>query len=69
MILDCETMSSLAHGVEYTEVSCGVVRFSRFSKRERELLTYGTEKSYATAGVRLEFETDSNTIGVSSTAV
>ena len=33
--------------------------FSRFSQKERNALSYGTDKSYTTAGVRLEFETDS----------
>ncbi len=59
MTLDFETICSLAHGVEYTEIRDDSVHFSRFTRHERELLTYGVEKSYATAGVRLEFETGS----------
>lgn len=68
MTLDFETICSLAHGVEYTEVKDGEAHFSRFTKRERELLTYGVEKSFATAGVRLEFETDSKSLALSVSA-
>lgn len=68
MTLDFETIRSLAHGAEYTEIKDGGVHFSRFTRRERELLTYGVEKSFATAGVRLEFETDSKSLALSVSA-
>ncbi len=68
MTLDFETICSLSHGVEYTEIKDGGVHFSRFTRRERELLTYGVEKSFATAGVRLEFETDSKSLALSVSA-
>lgn len=57
--LDYSIIKMLAFGADYTETVNGSIMFSRFSQKERNALSYGTDKSYTTAGVRLEFETDS----------
>ena len=59
MKLKYDIIKSLAFGVDYTEIQEDRVVFSRFSKQERNVLNYGKDNSFATAGVRLEFETDS----------
>ena len=53
--LNFDTLKSLAFGIEYAENQKGQIIFSRFSKSERESLSYGRDNSFATAGIRLEF--------------
>ena len=43
----------------------GNIIFSRFSKQERECLSYGKDNSFSTSGVRLEFETDCTYLKIS----
>lgn len=59
MKLSYETIRSLTHGASYTERNDNKIIFSRFSKHERSVLTYGQDNSFSTAGIRLEFKTDS----------
>lgn len=65
MKLDYNTICSFAQGVEYTEIKNDKIVFSRFTREERQSLNYGIDKSFATAGVRIEFETDSDFINIS----
>ena len=65
MKLDAKTIMSLARGTEYTEETDDGILFSRFTKAERKVFECDEykgviPKSYATAGVRLELETDSS---------
>ena len=59
MKLNYGIIQKFAFGVSYTEKSDDKIIFSRFSEQERAVLSYGKEKSFTTAGVRLEFDTDS----------
>ncbi len=63
--LNFDTLRSLAFGIEYAENQKGQIIFSRFSKSERESLSYGRDNSFATAGIRLEFLTDSRMFKIS----
>lgn len=65
MRLKNETVCSLSFGTEYTIEKNNEILFSRFSHTEREALTYGRDNSYSTAGIRLEFETDSKSLKIS----
>ena len=65
MRLKNETVCSLSFGTEYTIEKNNGILFSRFSHTERETLTYGRDNSYSTAGIRLEFETDSKSLKIS----
>ena len=65
MKLSYDTICALAHGVEYIEKENGKIVFSRFSKQERECMSYGKDNSFSTAGVRLEFETDCTYLKIS----
>lgn len=65
MKLSYDTICALAHGIDYTEKENGNVIFSRFSKQERECLSYGKDNSFSTSGVRLEFETDCTYLKIS----
>ena len=65
MRLSYDTVSAIAHGTEYIIEENNKIIFSRFLNSERQTLTYGTDKSYSTAGVRLEFITDSQSLDVS----
>ncbi len=58
MKLNYGIIQKFAFGVSYTEKSDDKIIFSRFSEQERAVLSYGKEKSFTTAGVRLEFDTD-----------
>ncbi len=60
--IDFDTIISLAKGTEYSKVENGKIFFSRFSKTERNSLTYGKNISLTSAGIRLEFETDSKNL-------
>lgn len=64
MVLNYETLNSVAFGMEYIEENSGKYVFSRFSKRERKLLDYGRDNSFATAGVKLDFVTDSKHLNI-----
>ncbi len=64
MKLTYDDIRSFAFCVEYTEERDGTVIFSRFTKQQRNALTYGFGKSFLTAGVRLEFETDSSKLKI-----
>ena len=59
MKLDFDTMKLLTFGTEYIAKIDGKAVFSRFTHEERSILSYGVDNSFATAGVRMEFETDS----------
>ena len=64
MKLSYETICSLTQGTSYTEKLDNKIMFSRFSKHERSILTYGQDNSFSTAGIRLEFETDSRLLKI-----
>lgn len=64
MILNYELLNKLAFGIEYLEENNGKYFFSRFSEQERELLDYGRDNSFATAGVKLDFITDSKHLNI-----
>ncbi len=64
MILNYEALNKLAFGIEYLEEKSGKYFFSRFSEQERELLDYGRDNSFATAGVKLDFITDSKHLNI-----
>lgn len=64
MKLSYETICSLTQGTSYTEKLDNKIMFSRFSKHERSILTYGQDNSFSTADVRLEFETDSRLLKI-----
>lgn len=64
MKLSYETIRSLTHGASYTERNDNKIIFSRFSKHERSVLTYGQDNSFSTAGIRLEFKTDSRLLKI-----
>ena len=64
MVLDYKTLKSVASGVSYIEEDSGRFIFSRFSKQERAVLSYGLDKSFTTAGVRLEFMTTSKHLNI-----
>ncbi len=66
MKLKYELIQSLAFGIEYTEINDNKIIFSRFSEQERNGLSYGKDNSHATAGVRIEFETDSKYIKIAT---
>lgn len=66
MKLGYKLIQSLIFGIEYTEIVDNKIVFSRFSKQERDNLNYGKDNSRATAGVRMEFETDSQYIGIAT---
>ena len=59
MKLDYKTIQSIALGIEYLEINDNKILFSRFTKQERSCLNYGKDNSFSTAGVRLEFKTNS----------
>lgn len=64
MILENKLIQSLAFGTEYTETAGNKIIFSRFSEQERNRLSYGKDNSWSTAGVRIEFQTDSKYISI-----
>lgn len=64
MILNYEALNKLAFGIEYMEENNGKYFFSRFSEQERELLDYGRDNSFATAGIKLDFITDSKHLNI-----
>ena len=64
MILNYKLLNKLAFGIEYLEENNGKYFFSRFSEQERELLDYGRDNSFATAGVKLDFITDSKHLSI-----
>lgn len=64
MILNYESLNRIAFGTEYLEENNGKYFFSRFSEQERELLDYGRDNSFATAGVKLDFITDSEHLNI-----
>lgn len=62
--LDFDTIKKLTFGAEYVAKSDGKIVFSRFTQEERSVLDYGRDNSFATAGVRIEFETDSSVLEI-----
>lgn len=64
MILNYEALNDIAFGIDYLEENNSKYIFSRFSEQERELLNYGRDNSFATAGVKLDFITDSNNLNI-----
>lgn len=65
MRLGYDTVRTIAFGTEYIIEENDNIIFSRFSDSERQALTYGHDKSRSTAGVRLEFITDSQRLDIS----
>lgn len=66
-----ETLQRLAFGVSYTKIADGLLYFSRFSENERNNVQpneYYETKILSTAGVRLEFITDSRTLELETAA-
>lgn len=64
MKLEYEVINSLSLGVEYTKADEDKIIFSRFTEQERDSLTYGKDDSRTTAGVKIEFKTDSDYIRI-----
>ena len=65
MRLGYDAVRAIAFGTEYIIEENDNIIFSRFSDSERQALTYGHDKSWSTAGVRLEFITDSQSLDIS----
>lgn len=66
MKLEYELIKTLAFGVEYVKTENDKIIFSRFTKQERNALSYGRDNSFSTAGVRIEFETDSKYLKIAT---
>ena len=64
MILNYELLNKLAFGIEYLEEKGEKYFFSRFSDQERKLFDYGRDNSFATAGVKLDFITNSKHLNI-----
>lgn len=64
MILNHEVLNAIALGIECVAGNSGECIFSRFSEQEREVLDYGRDNSFATAGVKLDFITDSKHLNI-----
>lgn len=68
-ILNLEQIQKIVHGVSRVEEGDGLISFFRFTKKQEELYkTVSTDfynKTFATAGVTLEFETDSENLSLS----
>lgn len=60
MTLNLEQIKSVTQGAEVVEQENGIVKFYRFTKEEQAIYakTVFYEKTFATAGVKMEFETD-----------
>ena len=60
MTLNLEQIKSVTQGAEVVEQENGIVKFYRFTKEEQAIYakTVFHEKTFATAGVQMEFETD-----------
>ena len=74
MKLTLETIRSIAQGALYVREENGEVLFSRFTDTQKEYYRISSEKnpsngfyrkSFASSGIRLEFLTDSDTLGLS----
>ena len=67
MTLNLEQINSVTQGAEVVEQENGIVKFYRFTKEEQEIYskTVFYEKTFATAGVQMEFETDGNFLSFS----
>ena len=66
-----ETLQGLAFGTSYTKITDDLLYFSRFSENERNNAQpneYYETKILSTAGVRLEFITDSRTLELETAA-
>lgn len=67
--LSLEQIKSVAHGVARIEESDGLVQLHRFTKEQQELYKSTSEdfymKTFATAGITLEFETESKNLFLS----
>lgn len=66
MKLEYELIKTLAFGVEYVKTENDKIVFSRFTEQERNALSYGKDNSFSTAGVRIEFETDSKYLKIAT---
>ncbi len=66
MKLEYELIKTLAFGVEYVKTENDKIVFSRFTEQERNALSYGRGNSFSTAGVRIEFETDSKYLKIAA---
>ena len=66
MKLEYELIKALAWGVEYVKTENDKIVFSRFTEQERHALNYGRDNSFSTAGVRIEFETDSKYLKIAT---
>lgn len=66
MKLEYELIKTLAFGVEYVKTENDKIIFSRFTKQERNALSYGRDNSFSTAGVRIEFKTDSKYLKIAT---
>ena len=69
MKLTFEQIQSAARGVAYVSEENGLVRFHRFTPEQEELYSHCSAefyaKAFATAGVVLEFDTDSENLTLS----
>ena len=66
MKLEYEQIQPLVFGVEYTDTDHNKILFSRFSKEELGETNHEKDNRLATAGVRIEFETDSRYIRIAT---
>ena len=69
MKLTFEQLQASARGVAYVTEEAGLVRFHRFTRAQEELYSHCSDefyaKAFATAGVILEFHTDSENLALS----
>ncbi len=67
--LNFEQIKKLVHGAAYIEEGDGAISFFRFTKEQQELYKTVSQdfytKCFATSGISLEFETDSENLGLS----
>lgn len=67
MTLNLEQIKSVTQGAEVIEQENGIVKFYRFTKDEQAIYakTVFYQKTFATAGVQMEFETDGKVLAFS----
>ena len=67
MTLNLEQIKSVTQGAEVVEQENGIVKFYRFTKEEQAIYakTVFYKKTFATAGIQMEFETDGELLSFS----
>lgn len=71
MKLTFEQIKAITKGAAYVEEQDGAIHFHRFTKEQEEMYFHHSEsfhkKTFCTAGIRLEFATNSTTLGLEVT--